>query len=344
METISIQQKKKKNKGPVIFAAVVALTVIALILIFSLNGSRFTSGHGRKGTSDDYPPINVSGKYVGEIFVNGVISEQSESIFSDSLTYQHGRTLDAIDQMIADSNNKGLYIFVNSPGGSVSTSDELYLKIKEYKDKTRRSVVAYFDNMAASGGYYISAIADKIIANRNCWTGSIGVTIGNMYDVTGLLEKMGIKAKAITSGPNKAMGDPLSGLTEEQEEIFRGLVDEAYEQFVGIVAEGRHMDVELVKKLADGRIYTARQGMENHLIDDIMTEEEADKYVLDMIGEKGVTIQDIKFKTEKGLFKSLYDLIDEKRKSGDSLENLAREIIAGEGKFSISYLAPIDNH
>ena len=233
---------------------------------------------------------------------------------------------------------------MNSPGGSVSTSDELYLKIKEYKDKTRRPVVAYFDNMAASGGYYISAIADKIIANRNCWTGSIGVTIGNMYDVTGLLEKMGIKAKAITSGPNKAMGDPLSGLTEEQEEIFRGLVDEAYEQFVGIVAEGRHMDVELVKKLADGRIYTARQGMENHLIDDIMTEEEADKYVLDMIGEKGVTIQDIKFKTEKGLFKSLYDLIDEKRKSGDSLENLAREIIAGEGKFSISYLAPIDNH
>lgn len=344
METISIQQKKKKNKGPVIFAAVVALTVIALILIFSLNGSRFTSGHGRKGTSDDYTPINVSGKYVGEIFVNGVISEQSESIFSDSLTYQHGRTLDAIDQMIADSNNKGLYIFVNSPGGSVSTSDELYLKIKEYKDKTRRPVVAYFDNMAASGGYYISAIADKIIANRNCWTGSIGVTIGNMYDVTGLLEKMGIKAKAITSGPNKAMGDPLSGLTEEQEEIFRGLVDEAYEQFVGIVAEGRHMDVELVKKLADGRIYTARQGMENHLIDDIMTEEEADKYVLDMIGEKGVTIQDIKFKTEKGLFKSLYGLIDEKRKSGDSLENLAREIIAGEGKFSISYLAPIDNH
>ena len=343
METISINQKKKKNKGPIIFAIIIALVIIAVILFLSLNGSR-PSSHGRKGITNDYPPINVSGKYIGEIFVNGVISEEEESLWSAPLSYQHGATLDAIDQMIADANNKGLYIFVNSPGGSVSTSDELYLKVKEYKEKTKRPVIVYFDTMAGSGGYYISAIADKIIANRNCWTGSIGVTIGNMYDATGLLEKLGVKAKAITSGPNKAMGDPLSGLTEEQEKIFQGIVDEAYEQFVGIVAEGRHMDVEQVKKLADGRIYTAKQALENGLVDDIMTEEEADNYVLDTVGEKDVTIQDIKFKTEKGLFGGLYGMMSGKSKSEDNLEKLTKALVEGGGKFSISYLAPIENH
>lgn len=343
METINISKKKKRNKGPIIFVVIVAIVVLATILIINLNGSR-TSSHGRKGIPNDYPAIDVTGKYVGEIFINGVISEGTENFFSDPLNYQHGRTLDAIDQMIEDSDNKGLYIFVNSPGGSVSTSDELYMKIMEYKEKTKRPVIAYFDNMAASGGYYISAAADKIIANRNCWTGSIGVTIGNMYDATGLLEKLGIKAKAITSGPNKAMGDPLNGLTEEQEKIFQGLVNEAYDQFIGIVSEGRHIDTERVKQIADGRIYTAKQAVENGLVDDIMTEEEADKYVLDTVGDKDVTIQDIKFKSDRGLFGDIYGMVAGKAKSEDSLEKLAKVILEGGGKFKISYLAPIESH
>jgi len=128
--------------------------------------------------------------------------------------------------------------------------------------------------MAASGGYYISAPADKILADRNCWTGSIGVTMGTQYDISGLLSKYGIKAENLTAGKNKAMGSYVEPLTTEQRQIIQSLLDESYNQFVGVVAEGRKMSVKDVKTLADGRIYTAKQALQNGLIDGIATEDE----------------------------------------------------------------------
>lgn len=343
METIQIQKKKKRNNGPMIFFVVVTLLIlIVLFLSFTSTGKYAKSPPFH--SSDEFPEINVEGKYIGRLYVEGEIGEGEGGVFDDNRTYFHAETLNAIDQMIADENNKGLYIYVNSPGGSVSTSDELYLKIKEYNEKTKgkRPVVAYFDDMAASGGYYISACADKIIANRNCWTGSIGVTVGNMYDATGLLDKLGIKAKAITSGPNKAMGDPLSGLTKEQENIFQSLVDEAYEQFTAIVSEGRGMDVQTVKKLADGRIYTAKQALENGLVDKIMTKEDADDYFLSLVNDKEVTIQDIIFESEETFLDLLTSKIFDKKEA--AIDRLAKEVVESSGKFSISYLAPIEKH
>lgn len=343
METIEIQNKKKRNKGPIIFFAVVVLLILILLLL-NFNSTRKYSRNDPFNSSDEFPKIDVEGRYIGRLYVEGEIGEGEGGVFDDEGSYFHAETLNAIDQMIADENNKGLYIYVNSPGGSVSTSDELYLKIKEYKEKTggKRPVVAYFDDMAASGGYYISACADKIIANRNCWTGSIGVTVGNMYDATELMKKLGIRAKAITSGPNKAMGDPLSGLTKEQEDIFQSLVDEAYEQFTAIVSEGRGMDVQTVKKLADGRIYTAKQALENGLVDKIMTEKEADDYFLSLVNDKEVTIQDIVFEGEETFLDLLTSKISDKKEA--AIDRLAKELVEGSGKFSISYLAPIEKH
>lgn len=343
METIQIQNKKKRNNGSIIFLVVVTLLIlIVLFLSFTSTGKYAKSPPFN--SSDEFPKIDVEGRYIGRLYVEGEIGEGEGGVFDDESAYFHAETLNAIDQMIADENNKGLYIYVNSPGGSVSTSDELYLKIKEYKEKTggKRPVVAYFDDMAASGGYYISACADKIIANRNCWTGSIGVTVGNMYDATELLNKLGIKAKAITSGPNKAMGDPLSGLTKEQENIFQSLVDEAYEQFTAIVSEGRGIDIQTVKKLADGRIYTAKQALENGLVDKIMTNEDADAYFLSLAKDKKVTIQDIVFESEETFLDLLTSRISDKKEA--AIDRLAKEIIEGSGKFSISYLAPIEKH
>lgn len=343
METIQIQNKKKRNKGPIIFLAVVALIVMIVLLLNFAPTKKYGSSNPFN-SSEDFPKLDVEGKYIGRIYVEGEIEDGEGGVFDEKSTYFHAETLNAIDQMIEDKNNKGLYIYVNSPGGSVSTSDELYLKIKEYQEKTegKRPVIAYFDDMAASGGYYISAPADKIIANRNCWTGSIGVTVGNMYDATELLDKLGIRAKAITSGPNKAMGDPLSGLTKEQEAIFQSLVDEAYEQFTTIVSEGRGIDIQTVKKLADGRIYTAKQALENGLVDKIMTEEDADKYCLGLVKDKEVNIQDIVFEREETFFDLLTSKIFEKKE--DVIDRLAKEVVEGNGKFSISYLAPIEKH
>ena len=166
--------------------------------------------------------------------------------------------------------NKGILLYVDSPGGAVYESDEMYLKLMEYKEKTKRPIWAYFASQACSGGYYISMAADKIYANRNCWTGSIGVTMGTIYDISGLLEKYGIKSESITSGPNKAMGSLTEPMTDQQREIWQSMVDEAYDQFVGIVADGRKLDESYVRSIADGRIYTARQAKANKLVDDVV--------------------------------------------------------------------------
>ena len=151
------------------------------------------------------------------------------------------------------------------------------------KEETGRPVWTYMSNQACSGGYYISMASDKIYANRNCWTGSIGV-ITSLTNVKGLYDKLGIQEIDITSGPNKAMGSAGMEMTEEQKEIFQGLVDEAYEQFAGVVAEGRNMDIETVKPIADGRIYSANQALELGLIDNVDTYDNMKQDMLDYIG------------------------------------------------------------
>lgn len=208
--------------------------------------------------------------YIAVVRVEGTIQQQmATSLFEAPAGYQHLTTMEYIDYLMYDDNNKGILLYVDSPGGSVYEADELYLKLMEYKEMTDRPIWNYMSHYAASGGYYISMSADQIYANRNTVTGSIGVIMSG-YDMTGLYEKLGIRYVSITSGVNK----DSSKLTDEQIAIYQSQVDEAYEQFVGIVADGRNMSVDEVKKLADGRTYTANQAMENGLIDEISSYED----------------------------------------------------------------------
>lgn len=204
--------------------------------------------------------------YVGQLDIVGTI--QPSTGFVASGEYDHDRFMKFVDVMMDDENNKGIFLNVNSPGGTVYESDEMYLKLMEYKEKTGRPIYAYFGSYACSGAYYISMAADKIYGNRNSWIGSIGVIISyNNYNK--LFKKLGVEEINITSGANKAMGSSGEELTDEQREIFQGLVDDAYEQFVGIVCEGRGMDEATVKKIADGRVYTTNQSVELKLIDSV---------------------------------------------------------------------------
>ena len=139
-------------------------------------------------------------------------------------------------------------------------------------------------SQACSGGYYISMAADKIYANRNTWTGSIGVIISST-NLKGLYDKLGIKEIDITSGTNKAMGSPGIDMTEEHRKILQSLVDEAYEQFAGVVAEGRKMDINTVKPIADGRIYSAKQALDLGLIDNVDSYENMQQNMLDTVGK-----------------------------------------------------------
>ena len=206
--------------------------------------------------------------FVGLVRVEGTIQDIGSSSMWETVAYDHQNTLRYIDKMIASEHNTGLLLYVDSPGGTVYESDELYLKLMEYKEKTGRPIWAYMGSMACSGGYYVSAAADKIIANRNAWTGSIGVIIST-YNYSEFLDKLGIEEIHYASGANKAMGAGGIQSTKEQDAIFQSMVDESYEQFVEIVAAGRKMTVEKAKELADGRIYTAKQALSLDLIDEI---------------------------------------------------------------------------
>lgn len=203
--------------------------------------------------------------YIAVVEVKGTIEEQVKSeLFEQTQSYQHNTTLDYIDELIRDENNRGMLLYVDSPGGAVYESEELYLKLQEYKEETGRPIWDYMAHYAASGGYMISMPADRIYANPNTTTGSIGVIMSG-YDMTGLYEKLGMRYISITSGKNK----DSSRMTEEQIAIYQSQVDECYESFVEKVAEGRGMSIKDVKKLADGRTYSAKQAKENGLIDEI---------------------------------------------------------------------------
>lgn len=256
-------KKKKGNKKPFVIFLVILIAVILMGWLLS----------SMTKNSEAAPKEN----HITILHVEGTIQPDSYGSFE----YSQEWTLEKIEDARLDDNNKGLILFINTPGGTVYETDEVYMELLEYKETGKPYYVA-MGSQATSGGYYMAAPADKIYANRNCWTGSIGVTMGTFYDISGLLDKYGIKTETITSGDNKAMGSSVEPMTKEQKAIFQSLVDEAYEQFVGIVADGRNMPVKKVKKLADGRIYTAQQALNNGLIDEIGTLEDA---VSGMMGE-----------------------------------------------------------
>ena len=215
------------------------------------------------------------GEYIDVITVSGTITSQTPSSLFDTVSYDHAFLLDSIDMLIEDDSNRALLLAVDSPGGGVYETDELYLKLMEYRELTGRPIYAYFGSSAASGGYYISMAAEKIYANRNTVTGSIGVIAGTYMNLSGLMEKLGISTTDIVSGRNKAMGSSYQEMTDEQRAILQAYGDEAFDQFVGIVAEGRpQLSEERIRELADGRIYTARQAVQNGLIDSIGTFED----------------------------------------------------------------------
>lgn len=254
---------------------IIGLVVAAALFVGVSAASVFTNTISKnllQSSADDI--INLGGSYqfnppsedyIAIVRVEGTIQEQSgSSALEASSGYQHDSTMNYIDELMDDSNNKGVLLYVDSPGGTVYESEELYQKLKEYKETTKRPIWDYMAHYAASGGYMVSMASDKIYANSNTTTGSIGVIMSG-YDMSGLYKKLGIRYVSITSGKNK----DSSKFTDEQIAIYQDQINEAYEEFVNIVADGRDMSVEDVKKLADGRTYTAKQAKNNGLIDEI---------------------------------------------------------------------------
>lgn len=264
---------KKENKTIWIVIGIAAFLLLAVITAVVAAFAVF-------GTSSDYSEEQIltgdytftapEEDYIAVVRIEGTIQEQTGTgAFEIPSGYQHITTMEYIDELIQDDNNKGMLLYVDSPGGTVYESEEMYQKIKEYKETTGRPIWEYMAHYAASGGYMVSMNSDKIYANPNTVTGSIGVIMAG-YDLTGLYEKLGIRYVSITTGPNK----DSSQMTDEQIAIYQNQIEECYDSFVNIVAKGRNMSEDEVRKLADGRTYTAKQAKKNGLIDEISSLEE----------------------------------------------------------------------
>lgn len=174
-----------------------------------------------------------------------------------------------------------LLLRIDSPGGTVVDSQEIYMALKELGKTTK--IVASFGNISASGGVYIGMGADHIMANPGTITGSIGVIIrGN--NLEGLLDKIGVSFKVIKSGPYKDILSFDRELLAEEQQILQALIDNTYQQFVETVAESRKLDVDKVKEFADGRIFSGQQALELGLVDRLGTEEDARRWAAELAG------------------------------------------------------------
>lgn len=171
-----------------------------------------------------------------------------------------------------DDSVKGVLLRIDSPGGAVAPSQELYQSVRELAAK--KPVVVSMGTAAASGGYYAAAPATLIMANPGSLTASIGVR-AEYVNIQGLLDKLGLKSDTLASGKLKAAGSPTQPLTPEQRAYLQGLIMDLHQQFVGDVAEGRKMPLDKVEKLADGRAMTGRQALEAGLVDRLGGQEQA---------------------------------------------------------------------
>ena len=252
------------------------IVLIVVYIASSINGikeetqaknaiTKYIGGTGSTWTTTVYK--EGRGAKLALLKIEGVIMENDSSSTGLSSTYNHPVFLKQIEAAFAEPNIKGIILQLNSPGGGVYESDEVYHRIMELKAQYKKPLVVYMSQQAASGAYYIAMAADKIYANRNTLTGSIGVIIST-FNYSELAKKIGVQDVTFKSADNKDLLNPLRPITPEEQSIMQAMVAESYDYFVSIVAEGRQMKREDVLKLADGRIYTGAQAQKLGLVDE----------------------------------------------------------------------------
>jgi len=181
---------------------------------------------------------------------------------------------------------KAIVVRIDSPGGGVAPSQEIYNAVKRVRKEQNKTVVASMGTVAASGGYYIAVGTDRILANPGTLTGSIGV-IMQMANFQELLEKIGVKSVVIKTGKFKDLGSPFRPMKEEDRQLLESVMHDTLNQFIEAVADGRSMDASEVEQLADGRVFTGRQAKSVLLIDEIGDLHDAIKLAGELGGIEG---------------------------------------------------------
>jgi protease-4 len=240
--------------------AVLALSAIGYFLLTVLVSFLFETGW-------------VGGDKVALIRIEGIIIDSRD-------------TIDELRHYRENPSVKAIVLRIDSPGGAVVPSQEIFSEVQKTRAEGKIKLVTSMGNVAASGGYYIAAATDKIVANPGTLTGSIGV-IMELPNLKGLLEKVGVQSVVIKSGRYKDMTSPFRELPAENRALLQSVLDDVHAQFIEAVAMGRSMKVEEVRVLADGRIFTGKQAKSVSLVDEIGDLHDAIKIAARLVGISG---------------------------------------------------------
>ncbi len=248
--------KKRSLIGAVVLGISLFTLVFALI---SVSIARNIGGGGRVGDN------NANAAAVGVIEINGAIVGSSSAIFGAGSAGSQAVMAD-LRKAAENPNIKAVVLHINSPGGSAAAAQEISQEIVRLKSKGIK-VVTSMGDMAASGGYWVAAFSDKIVANPGTMTGSIGVIIQTI-NYQGLYNKLGIEGNTFKSGTYKDMGSPERPISEDEVKIFQSMVDDTFRQFVDVVAQNRNLDPQVIYQL-NGRVLTGRQALDVGLVDNL---------------------------------------------------------------------------
>jgi protease-4 len=246
------------------------------VLLWFLPGCVFLTGNFNPFSSapqglEEHVVSGEGGAKVLLIDISRVIgSQEEEGTFGikrrDSTT---ARVQEELQKAAQDDRVRAVVLRINSPGGSVTASDVLYHQLMEFKQQRHVPLVAQLLDMATSGGYYVALAADEIVASPTTVTGSVGVVMYGL-NLTGLLEKLGVKDQTLKAGQRKDMGSPLRQMTREEAQILQSILAQMHERFLSIVRERRPaMTPETLQTIADGRVLTADQALQAQLVDRI---------------------------------------------------------------------------
>ena len=304
------EPKKGMSSGMRILFILLAVGFFGSFMMnVSMSAALFGEPADVKKGIDQFPDFKetwsygTGGEKIAHITLQGPIMRQGESgLFGSSVD-----PIESVIQQVRAAQNddgiKGILFEVNSPGGAITPSDEIYHQLKLFREASPdHFVVIFMRDVAASGGYYVAMASDWIIAEPTTIVGSIGVIV-QAFNFKGLADKYGVRATTIASGDNKALLNPFEEPNADHVAIFQTLVDDMYDNFVSIVAEGRDLDVEVVKPLADGRIFTAKEAKRLTLIDDIGYWDDAIAKVVELAG--GESIKVIRYESNTSVLESL---------------------------------------
>ena len=263
----------KKGRPLSFWIALVLGGLLGLSVLFNL--ALFVAVAAGSAQKDKYQETLISGGLVSAdkilcIPVYGLIMKDSSPRMFGEKKDLPDSVVDALERAAKDTHIKAIILDINSPGGGITDCDRIYNELLRFrKARPEVKIVASMGDVAASGGYYISMAADRVVAAPTTITGSIGVIMGTL-NIEKLMSVIGVQEVIFKSGPKKDIFSAFRKMTDEEKEIAQSIIDEMYQRFVGIVGAGRkNLDEKQIRTLADGRIYTGQQALANGLVDEL---------------------------------------------------------------------------